>query len=118
MTLSSAFLNTLVAEIDNDDIAGIVLGGSYARGDATPYSDVDIACFVHDEQKLSRKQFMYREGRLVSVGSKSFAGVRRDMARPQLAIWIVPGLADCEILLDKDGSVSDLLRDIRAFSWE
>jgi predicted nucleotidyltransferase len=45
-TLSYEFLNSLVAELDNDDIVGIILGGSYARGEARLYSDVDIACFT------------------------------------------------------------------------
>ena len=32
-TLSEEFLNALVAELDNDDIVGIILGGSFARGE-------------------------------------------------------------------------------------
>ena len=46
--LSDAFVKELATEFDNDHIRGIVLGGSHARGDATPYSDVDLACFVPD----------------------------------------------------------------------
>jgi predicted nucleotidyltransferase len=42
--LSDTFLEDLVTEVDNEHIRGIVLGGSQARGDATPYSDVDLAC--------------------------------------------------------------------------
>jgi len=38
--LPDALLNTLVTELDNDIIVGITLGGSYVRGEATPYSDV------------------------------------------------------------------------------
>ena len=47
-TVSDIFLKELIAELDNDTVRGIVLGGSHARGDATPYSDVDLACFVPD----------------------------------------------------------------------
>ena len=35
-SISDIFLKKLIAEIDNDTIRGIVLGGSHARGDATP----------------------------------------------------------------------------------
>ena len=52
--LSEEFLNTLVAELDNDEIVGIIFGGSYARNEATPFSDVDIACFVPDSLKPTR----------------------------------------------------------------
>jgi predicted nucleotidyltransferase len=116
--LSDEFLNTLAAELDNDGIAGIILGGSHARGDATAYSDVDIACFVHDESKQRKKRFMYRDGYLVSIGTKTIAAVRADMLKPNIAIWVVPGLSNCRILLDKDGLVGRLLRDIEAFTWE
>jgi len=118
MTLPSSFLNTLVAELDNTQIAGIILGGSYARGDATLYSDVDIACFVHGEENSRPKRFLYRDSLLVSIPTKSIEGVRREMGLPNRAIWTVPGLSGCRILLDKDGSVAELLRDIEAFRWE
>src|SRR5438552_17684523 len=115
--LSDLFLNILVAELDNDDIAGIILGGSHARGDATRYSDVDLACFVRDESRQRRKRFLYREGYLVSIATKSLAGVRADLSRPNTANWVVPGLSGCRVLLDKDGSVDGLLRAIAAFTW-
>jgi predicted nucleotidyltransferase len=115
--ISEEFVGELVAELDDEDVAGIVLGGSHARGDATGYSDVDIACFVRDERRLLGKRFAYREGYLVSIGTKSVAGVRADMRVPNRAIWVVPGLSGCRVLLDKDGSVSGLLREIETFTW-
>lgn len=46
--ISDAFLKELISEIDDNTIRGIILGGSHARGNPTPYSDVDLACFVAD----------------------------------------------------------------------
>jgi hypothetical protein len=69
--LSDEFLNTLVVELDNDEIVGIILGGSYARNEATPFSDVDIACFVPDSMKPPPKRFIYRDGRLLSIGYRT-----------------------------------------------
>jgi predicted nucleotidyltransferase len=114
--LTETFLNTLVAELDNDDIVGITLGGSYVRGEATPYSDVDIACFVKDEVKPHPKRFLYRDNLLVSIGTKTVAGVRNDLLKPESAILIVSGLR--RILLDKDGTVTRLVQEIEAFTWE
>jgi predicted nucleotidyltransferase len=114
--LSDTFLNTLVAELDNDDIVGITLGGSYVRGEATPYSDVDIACFVKDEVELPPKRFLYRDNLLVSIGAKTVAGVRNDLLKPEKAILFVSGLR--RVLLDKDGSVTRLVQEIEAFRWE
>lgn len=114
--LSDTFLNTLVAELDNDDIVGITLGGSYVRGEATTYSDVDIACFVKDEVELPPKRFLYRDNLLVSIGTKTVAGVRNDLLKPEKAILFVSGLR--RVLLDKDGSVTRLVQEIEAFRWE
>lgn len=117
-SLSNQFFSTLISDLDTPDLLGILLGGSYARGDATEYSDVDIACIVADDSQLQRKRFEYRDGRLVSIGTKSIAGIRRDIAKPDAAIWVAPGIGDCRILLDKDGSVAALLEEVRAFLWE
>jgi len=62
------------------------------------------------------KKFTYREGRLVSIGFKAIAGVRSELARPERAIFIVTGFR--RVLLDKNGSVSKLMREIETFKWE
>lgn len=92
MNLPQQFLEELVAELDGESVVGILLGGSYARGEAGPYSDVDIAVFVPDSSHAQRKRFFYRANRLVSVATKSVESIRCDMKRPQAAIWLVPGL--------------------------
>src|SRR5947209_184292 len=118
MFLSDAFLASLMAEIDSADYVGILLGGSYARGDATEWSDVDIACIALDDTKMQSKRFFYRDGKLVSIGTKSIEGIRAQLAKPETAIWVARGIGDCRVLLDKDGSVTALLEEVRAFTWE
>src|SRR5436309_946220 len=115
--LSEDFLNSLVAELDHDEIVGIIFGGSYARNEATPFSDVDLACFVPESVKLlPTKRFIYRDGRLMSIGSRTVAGTHSELARPERAIFIVSGFR--RVLLDKDGSVSKLMREIETFNWK
>lgn len=113
--LSDDYLNALVAELDNDEIVGIIFGGSYARNEATPFSDVDIACFVPDSMKPPAKRFIYRDGRLLSIGYRTVADTRRELDRPERAIFIVTGFR--RVLLDKDGSVRRLMREIETFNW-
>ncbi len=115
--LSDEFLNALVAELDNNAIVGIILGGSHVRGEATPYSDVDFACFVPDTMPPPPKRYMYRDGHLVSVVSKTLASIRRALAQPESAIWVAPGLIPYRLLLDKDGSVGALMQDVANFTW-
>src|SRR5438067_1647069 len=118
LTLPTEYLDSLVAELDHPDLLGIVLGGSYVRSEATPYSDVDLACFVGTRDKEQKGRFEYREDKLVSIRTKSIEGVRAEIQRPERAIWVVPGLLDCRILLDKDGSLEHVWEELAAFKWE
>jgi len=116
--LSDTFLEALVAELDTDQIRGIILGGSHARGDATPYSDIDLACFVPDSFRPLRKRFLYRQGHLISIVLKTLAGVQQQLADPYQALWIVPSFQQARVLLDKDGSMRQLKQMVEDFAWE
>lgn len=117
-SLPDGFLDAVVADLDGPDITGIILGGSYNRGEATRYSDVDIAVLVAEQKQVEPKRFEYRDGLLLSVATKSVEGIHADIEKPERAIWVVPGLRDCRVLLDKDGSVGKLISDLQSFTWE
>jgi predicted nucleotidyltransferase len=99
--LSEEWLHALVSELDNENIIGIILGGSHVRGEATAYSDVDIVCFISDSAPLPRKRFIYRDGHLVNIGVKTVTAVRHDFTRPENAYIMVPAMRQIRILLDK-----------------
>jgi UTP:GlnB (protein PII) uridylyltransferase len=40
-TLTDSFLQSLVAELDDENTVGVTMTGSYARGEGGPYSDVN-----------------------------------------------------------------------------
>lgn len=114
--LPDTFLADLVRELDHEDIVGITLGGSYARGEATQYSDVDLACFWREGLRPPPKRFMYRQGRLISMKMTSVAEIRGMLGRPQTALFFANGKH--RVLLDKDGSVARLMEEIEHFRWE
>ncbi len=116
INLADAFLHELVLELDHEDIVGITLGGSYARGTATLYSDVDLACFWREGVKPPPKCFLYRQDKLISIKMTSVTEIREMLKRPQSAMLVVSGKR--RLLLDKDGSVARLLAEIEAFRWE
>jgi hypothetical protein len=117
-SLPPRLLESITGELSGEEIAGIVLGGSYARGEATRFSDIDIAPFLRDDAPSRKKQLFYRDGYLVSISYKTVAGVRADLSLPNRAIWVVNGYRGAKILMDTDGSIQGLMRDIEAFSWE
>lgn len=114
--LADEFLHELVHELDHEDIVGITLGGSYARGTATLYSDVDLACFWREGVKPPPKRFLYRGGKLISIKMTSVTEIRELLKRPDSAMLVASGKR--RLLLDKDGSVARLLAEIEAFRWE
>jgi hypothetical protein len=111
-------LAELVAELDAREVLGIFLGGSYARGAPTLYSDVDLAPVLPDDATLPPKRYEYRAGRLISISPKALAGWRTQMTQPERAIYAVPSVRECRILLDKDGSLARLQQEAFAFRWE
>jgi len=114
--LADEFLHELVHELDHEDLVGITLGGSYARGAATLYSDVDVGCFWREGVRPPPKRFLYRQGKLVSITMTSVKEAREMLKRPDSAMRLVSGKR--RLLLDKDGEVSRLLSEIEAFRWE
>jgi hypothetical protein len=116
INLADAFLHELVQELDHEDIVGITLGGSYARGTATLYSDIDLACFWREGVKPPSKRFLYRQDKLISIKMTSVMEIRELLKRPQSAMLVVSGKR--RLLLDKDGSVARILSEIEAFHWE
>lgn len=114
--LADEFLHELVQELDHEDIVGITLGGSYARGTATLFSDVDLACFWREGVKPPPKRFLYRQDKLISIKMTSVTEIRQMLKRPQSAMLFVSGKR--RLLLDKDGSVARLLTEIEAFRLE
>lgn len=116
--LPDGFLATLTAELDGPEVIAIALGGSFARGAATAYSDVDLAPFYRVGASLPPKRLFWRDGWLVSVSPKTLAGWHDRMARPEWAIQLVPSAAQICILLDKEGALAALVAEARAFRWE
>lgn len=117
-TLPDAFLSGLIAELDNDAVTAITLGGSYARGDATLYSDVDLAIFVRNADQVEPKRFMYRRGYLISLATSTISPYHQYFTIPEQAIFSVPSVREAHILLDKEGAFRELQQKARGFIWE
>jgi hypothetical protein len=117
-TLPDGFLATLVAELDGPDVIGVALGGSFARGTATAYSDIDLAPFYRADTPMPPKRLFWRDGWLVSVSPKTISGWREQMARPEWAIRLVPSAAHMRILSDSDGALAALVEEAQASQWD
>src|SRR5215208_3355551 len=119
MSLSELFLQSSLEKIDSPDIIGVGIVGSYSRGQASKYSDVDFDIFVSrvPENPYDRYTLRYWDGKLVSLKYTLLDDERSALTNPRRAIWAVPGLRGMNIVLDTDGSLTALQQAAHAFDW-
>jgi Nucleotidyltransferase domain len=119
MTLTDSFIQSALEKIDSPAVMGVGIVGSYAREQASRYSDVDLDIFVSKlpGDAYDRYTLRYWDGKLVSLKYTLLDDERMALTDPRRAIWAVPGLHGMKILLDKDGSMSALQQAARQFDW-
>jgi len=119
-TLPDSFLKKLVARLDNENTIGIMFSGSFARGEGGPYSDVDLWQYVREIPANASEQLSLRivDGFMVGVKLTTLEKEYGGLQNPEQAIWVIPGLRQACILLDKDGSMAALKETAAKTTWE
>jgi predicted nucleotidyltransferase len=119
MTLSDPFIQSLLEKIDSPDVIGVGMVGSYARGQESKYSDVDLDIYAsqYPENPYDRYTLRYWDNKLISLKYSSVENERSGLSDPCRAIWVVPGLRGMKILLDKDGSLTELQNAVEHFDF-
>jgi hypothetical protein len=108
----------LVRHFVDDSTLALLVVGSFARGDAGPSSDVDLARHVVDNARHGELHCLADHGeRLVTVKMLCAAREVAALLDPGAAVWQVPTLRDAVILFDRDGNAARLIARARAFSW-
>ncbi len=92
--------------------------GSHARGDAGPYSDVDIVRFLAGPGALPDDGTHYVAGRLVVAGSVAPEQVERWFSDPAEATKNIVGLRAALPLLERARRLAALIARARAFRWD
>lgn len=117
MTPSDPFIQSILEKIDSPEVIGVGIVGSYARGQESKFSDVDVDIFVGKlpESEYDRYTLRYWDGRLVSLKYTLFDSELEALTNPRRAIWAVPGLQGMKIVLDKDGSLAELQKMAQKF---
>jgi hypothetical protein len=118
--LPDELLARLITELDDETVTALVLRGSYARGNAIPpYSDVDLVRITQEmPDRAQQKRYLWRDGYLISISTRTIATYRQRLATPERAIFDVAGVRTARILLDKDGAYRTLQQEVMTFQWE
>lgn len=116
--LSVQDLDSIVATYSPGSL-GLLLTGSYARGDASEFSDVDIIRIVPDisgkEKPLST--LLLCDERIVSLTNTTLAEIECDMFAPQTAIFVIPALRQGKIIFDPQRILLNIQRKASEFEW-
>ncbi|MFN8505866.1 nucleotidyltransferase domain-containing protein [Kouleothrix sp.] len=109
----------LIGRFGHPAARALVVMGSYARGDAGPYSDIDLARFAaRDDHGLSGDGSHLIDDTLVVVGTVGPADVAACFERPEHAVESIAGLRAGQALHDPDGLFAAIQRRARAFVWD
>lgn len=133
-----AILSTLQEQYGRPDDDGVAVVGSFSRGKAGPYSDLDVDWFraepagaatetagpagqagmaVSGGAAKEEHRFYSVGDRLVSVLFTTVAAAGAQLSQPEQAIWAAGGLRDMLILSDRRGSLAALRDQAAAFDW-
>lgn len=112
------FLKSLSARLMQPGVLGLAVVGSYARGEHTAHSDIDLDIFVESLSGEAAYTLTHMEGRLVSLKYLTIAQELESLGRPENAIWAVPGLGQMVILTDETGAIADLKQAAQNFNWQ
>jgi predicted nucleotidyltransferase len=109
----------LARRFDAPGVRAIVLMGSLARGDAGPFSDVDLVCLTDPGvEALPGEGSHLIEGRLVVVSRVSPAQVEEWFTRPEITVQVLVGVRRARALIDREGAFAAAQARALAFTWD
>ena len=109
----------LTRRFDSPGVRAIFLLGSHARGDAGPFSDIDLARIADEGARIEPADGCCDiEGHLVVVCTYGPKEIEKWFTCTEVAVGIVAGLRSAVPLLDHEGDFAALQERARAFTWD
>lgn len=109
-------LRGLVDGLKNEQTVAIALTGSYVRGEATRYSDIDLHHYT--TQQADALSYYYVGETPVSISTLRIEAKHEELHVPEQAIWAVEGLRQAKALYDPHGAFAVLQAEAQAFTWD
>jgi hypothetical protein len=117
--MRDALASALIERFDGADVKAIVLMGSHARGDAGPYSDVDLVRFISEPGDFRAETHNYLiDQRLVVVNDRGPVEVENWFSAPEEVSNVIGGLRSARPLLDRDQTFARIQARARSFAWD
>jgi len=110
-------LPTLVNMWSSVTPEAIALLGSHARGDAGPFSDLDILCLLPEGTPAPERNTFLIDGYLTVINATAPEQIDGWFTEPEQAVNVVAGLRDAIPLQDPDGLFAAAQRRAHTFTW-
>jgi hypothetical protein len=111
--------SNLTQRFDHPSVQAIALLGSHARGDAGPFSDIDLLrLLAADAPEAPDNGTHLIDGRLVNVSSATPADTAAWFEWPERAVTHIAGLRVAHAILDRGGAFAELQTRALAFVWD
>ncbi len=109
----------LLQRFDHPSVQAIALLGSHARGDAGPFSDVDLLRLLAADAAEAPDNGTHLIGeQLVNLSSATPADAAGWFERPEEAVSHIAGLRVARALVDRGGAFAALQAHAHAFVWD
>ncbi|MBT3342649.1 MAG: nucleotidyltransferase domain-containing protein [Gemmatimonadetes bacterium] len=110
--------HSLADRFRSPETRATALMGSWARGDADDYSDIDLALFESNQAENCDGQTHVVDGKLVVVSFLSPERIEAIFLAPELASESMRGLQTFRPLWDPEGYLDELQSRARDFVWD
>lgn len=110
---------TLAAHFDHQAVNAIALMGSHARGDAGPYSDIDLVRFIAEADcALAGTGSHLFADQLVVVSNVTPTEMETWFTQPAMAVKTVAGVRAARALIDRHATFATIQARAQAFVWD
>jgi hypothetical protein len=110
--------DSLIERFREPEIVAIVLMGSYARGEATEFSDIDLVRFYAGNDGPEEADTFLVGGHYVVVSNVSPAEVAAWFSEPEPASAAIAGVRSGKALWDPEGYFGTIQQQARVFVWD
>lgn len=99
-----------------EPICAMALMGSHARGEAQPYSDIDLVCITNADHAPEPETY-YIDNQLVVVSYVTIDQTEGWFTEPKQVVEVIANLREANILIDEHDIYAQLKQRAKHFQW-
>ena len=115
--LSEFELRQIAHRFYHKGVTALVLTGSYATGEADPFSDIDFLRFISADRFKDKGSHLI-EGYLFNVSDIALDELEKWFTEPEVAVNVIVGIRQARALFDEVGIFAQVQKRALEFRWD